>query len=268
MKNVKALLAEFGQDTVRLLKRECRRGWIDVAEQTGRFQEEFSWLSSIRDGFDPAQRFLLEKCLAGDPEANQLRESIIRSERWRWLNESPPDVWETDLREGFFSRYQAEFFQFRSEHYPWTSVMPELASELLDPWPDADLILEEYVVKAFVPLGFERSGIRSTKNAWTISTKIDGRKVHVEFGEGSIHPSTRMTGSIRVPDFDFGISIAHPLFFSGGPQFLFSKSHPYILQLERFFGVFEKLLPTYAELIESTVTAGNDFFAAIKGKNC
>jgi hypothetical protein len=267
MKSVRVLLRESGQEAVRTLKRECRRQWVETAEQVGRFTHGFEWLRGVRDGFDPAQRYILERSFSGDLQAIDLRDSIIKGERWLWMNEAPPEQWESDLRTSYFSANESEFFKFRSENYPWTSVLPELATDLLEPYPDFEVILESYVLAHTRSLGFEKRRVRSSQQSWKVSTTIEGRTVVIEFEKGSIHPSTKMMGLIRVPDFDFGISVAHPLFFSGGPQFLFSKSHPYVLQLDRFFEVFEKLLPTYAKLIDSTIKAGNDYFATITRKS-
>jgi hypothetical protein len=232
------------------------RPGVELAEKVGRFAAPFDYLKSVSRGFDPFFRFLLNRTLTGDQRAIAVRDFVAAMMRYRRLNEA--HSYTTNIERSWAVANNDEFMTFFREHYPWVFAAEWAGGEIHEPDPETDALLDHYVCERLAEYGFTTKTRKFKKNYWRCHSSLLSRRITIEFDKGRL--GTNLSGDLRVDDIGYSASLADPFFFSGC-VFHASKVQQLPLQMERFFGEYNRIFPHVIAALEEAIAAADDVLA-------
>lgn len=256
MNRTQRLVSTFDLAARRAFLKAVATPMLNLADSVGYQRAPFETFAPLEGGFSSSMLFVLRRCQEQDRESVEIRESVSILRRGQLFREGP--VLDHERRwKDYRSRHEEGIRRLAEEKLPWENADAGCdGHDLVTPWPDADEILADFVFRLLEPHGFRRQSLRVGKNTWKCWTTIAGRRTELAFDKGSAQ--TAYGGGWFIPDFNLAWHISQPFFYSGG-SFRASQCHPYILQLESFFGAYEHVFPYVWEALEESILSGNGF---------
>lgn len=130
------------------------------------------------------------------------------------------------------------------------------------PNPMADALLDHYICEDLAEYGFTLETRKFKQNYWRCHSSLLSRRMTIEFDKGTYLPSTKMTGRLRIEDFDYRVSLSDPFFFRGC-VFYTSKADQLEVQMERFFREYICISPHVVAALEKGIAAADDVLATL-----
>ena len=227
---------------------------VALGARVGRFEPPFEYLQSRKVGFRPADRFLLDRCVAGDVEAINARESAI-------MARLPEDVSGESIRDAaaafanYFTVRRAEMEEYFAADRAMLAPSSEPAPVPRQP-ENLDAILDDVVLGAMAPHGFTRENRKRTKSEWKCRSDIGPVPVELQFDKS---PAV-LNASLSAPDV--------PLFGDVASVFFFGQyAEPYAdalrirADLSLFFAEYAKIFPHVMAAIASAIPIRDAFLA-------
>jgi hypothetical protein len=228
------------------------RHLVFLAEKIANFDSPFEYLKTVRGGFDPQIRYLLDQCLAGDAVACSLRDSMVLLHK-RWFTPEPNVPGHQELWTQFFTQHQAACQNFIETNYPWRRFNPREYDERRF---QRDPRLDEYFTAAVLDhlgaFGFRRL-------ARSFKSDVLERPMQIKWDKGTW--SLSMAVWLQVPTLAQNETIAFPFCFSGG-GFDHSLASNVERQLQLFFSEYGKIFPDVLAAVEQSIKEQEAWLAA------
>jgi len=183
------------------------RPFVELTESIARFLPPFEYLSGVTVVFDPVKRFLLDRAIAGDAEAQSVIEDELAINRKLSLGDRHDFA---DLLPAFRVRHAKEIAEFERATYAW---------ETGDRWaPVVRLsgvgkLLDERVLPVMGEFGFDLKRRRYDKKTWRCSGSIAGHSLEIVFEKDSV--GTCLSGYLEITDLGFYEPLGSVFFYSG-----------------------------------------------------
>jgi hypothetical protein len=219
-----------------------RKHLAELAANIAYFAPPFEYLKTVRTGFDPSIRFLLDRCLAGDPLSLQLRDAFVTVHK-NWFGTTDAQNFDALWRE-FGAAHETDLQRFIQENYPWLAFDPNVYDERrFQRDPKIDDYFNAAVLDNLGSFGFKRLS-RSFKST------ILSRPMVIKWDKGTW--SMSMTVWLQVPTLAQQENIAMPFAFSG-VSFDFSVASRVEARLQTFFAEYGKLFPDVLSAVEQQI---------------
>ena len=212
-----------------------------LAERIGYFEPPFEYLKTVRAGFDPFTRYLLDQCIAGDPLALKFRDAFIATHK-NWFSPAIEDY--SGLLKEFGAAHEEDLKRFIQSNYPWHRFNPEEYDERrFERDPKIDEYFNAAVLDNLGSFGFKRLS-RSFKS------EILSRPMVIKWDKGTW--SMSLSVWLEVPTLAQHETIAMPLCFSG-ESFDFSLASYAQEHLHGFFAEYGKIFPDVLSAVEQQI---------------
>ena len=218
-----------------------RRHLAELAQRIAYFEPPFEYLKTVRAGFDPWIRYLLDQCLAGDPLALRVRDSFVALHKNRF-GAAPAGY--SALWKEFATAHQDDTERFIETNYPWLAYDPRVYDERrFQRDPKIDEYFNAAVLDNLGSFGFKRLS-RSFKS------EILSRPMLIKWDKGTW--SMSMTVWLHVPTLAQQENLAIPFCFSA-ESFDFSLASRAELHLKTFLVEYGKIFPDVLAAIEKQI---------------
>jgi hypothetical protein len=221
----------FGAPVTARLRLEFAR----LAAAIARFEPPYEYMKTVKGGFSPERRFVLDQILAGDTEAAALRDYEIA-----WHLRTPGlAVPEEDPWVRYFRARSDRLKDYRRQEYSWLEVDPEdLAPERFAREPLIDEMIEQTISEYLGEFGFRIAKV--SRSRWTAISALEGIPLTLGFDKGT--QRTSLIGFLEVRPANFSLDLAYPFYFSS-TYFPYWKSSRVLDQLQHFFAEYVKIFP-------------------------
>lgn len=211
---------------------------LRLSEAVGKFEPPFEHLATVRSGFSPAIRYLLDQVLRGDEAAKAARDDQILAFRKLLLLEESARVTPRGVFREFCKEHEDRIRRFTAEHYPWELSYQQAG--VSGPIPDFGEVLDDIALPLMGAFGFRRSQRKRSKRIWRCHSRALSHEIAIRFEAGA--KSTTLAGYLEVNDLSYASSLGEVFFFSGC-GFPLAESVELREPVLRFFETYHQIFP-------------------------
>jgi hypothetical protein len=228
--------------------------FLGLSARIGRFEAPFEYLRGTKTGFKLADRFLLNRSLAGDEEAIAAREQRI-------LSYIPQSVSGADQRQAalayhaYFQAHAEEIDAFARAEYPRPAI-ENIPYEPPSKPADLNRLLDELVIDAMSDYGFDLRRRSQSKSHWACQAELSGMEITLQFNK----KRSDMSGFITISDLLYYGNLGAPFFFA---DVSYDYTAPSIIRakLRAMLGEYSKVFPHVLEAVQLAVPIRDTYLA-------
>ena len=220
---------------------------VEIGVKVAKFEPPYAYLKTVRAGFDPSIRFVLDHCLKGEKLACAARDMFVFQQK-NWFKAALAKSSDEPWRE-FFTLHDSDYPAYIKEHYPWQHPGGISGLDHIKPDPNLDDYLNSAVLGNLGVYGFRRL-------ARSFKSDVLSRPLVIQWEKSQL--AMTMLVSLEVPSLAHSERIGFPFAFSAG-----TFDHSIVSNVERqfhaFFGEYGKVFPDVLAALDQGIRAQEEW---------